>query len=656
MPLDADLLDPTIDLAPHLQATFERMSAQNGGRNKRVMEYKNLAVQGKGPNDVLASSYDEQERREQEAIAALAPQTGDVRRDPNFFMDAHMLDYGPAPLPTPAEQIGAGGSLDVRTPAPMDAPAPETPLGGILGNVLPSQVSGTGQAQPGQPVQLDTTRLDAINEQIRRFLDKPQTEYTPAPMPSVDSPSAILTGLAIALAPPNQAGNIMLALSGNQQSLQQRNDLLARLHAQTRDARDRQALEALLKQAAQEEARAYHQATLQTRADIAAGTQAGQDRRLGTKEAGINARQEKTLKARAELSAMNDATKRYVAGLKDPVQKVQALIGLHYDPETAREIVYSKELESLSRRAKLDTENDFLQQTFGDRAEALILKNLDTKAATALKGAQKGYYEEMTRLMPEKQAMAWALANSLMDYRTGSLDLGGARLDMTGEKLDEAVMKAGEAAQANADYYQQLLDKGIDENGEDLSDNARTLYEIKRDGFQKMADKAMAPGQEPKSQGGLGGMVRSIGEGFKSAFGWSGNAKNDQGIVSPHLQEELGGIAQGLGMRLGVTTAKTGHRTMTKSGFRSRHMDGNAIDVTSINGYPVTSKEGAALADKLVSELRRQGYAWNTESGHDRAVLWKTNVGGNHFNHLHISNRLRAQSDNPYQISGDPVL
>jgi hypothetical protein len=32
------------------------------------------------------------------------------------------------------------------------------------------------------------------------------------------------------------------------------------------------------------------------------------------------------------------------------------------------------------------------------------------------------------------------------------------------------------------------------------------------------------------------------------------------------------------------------------------------------------------------------GYVWNSESGNPKAVLWQTNKGGNHFNHVHVSN------------------
>ena len=40
----------------------------------------------------------------------------------------------------------------------------------------------------------------------------------------------------------------------------------------------------------------------------------------------------------------------------------------------------------------------------------------------------------------------------------------------------------------------------------------------------------------------------------------------------------------------------------------------------------------------MVNELVDMGYSLNVESGKDKAVLWQTNTGGNHYNHIHISN------------------
>jgi hypothetical protein len=41
------------------------------------------------------------------------------------------------------------------------------------------------------------------------------------------------------------------------------------------------------------------------------------------------------------------------------------------------------------------------------------------------------------------------------------------------------------------------------------------------------------------------------------------------------------------------------------------------------------------------------GYRWNSERGNDKAVLWQTDMGGNHFNHLHISNQSESGSGAP---------
>jgi hypothetical protein len=41
------------------------------------------------------------------------------------------------------------------------------------------------------------------------------------------------------------------------------------------------------------------------------------------------------------------------------------------------------------------------------------------------------------------------------------------------------------------------------------------------------------------------------------------------------------------------------------------------------------------------------GYRWNSEKGNDKAVLWQTDMGGNHFNHLHISNQSESGSGAP---------
>jgi hypothetical protein len=77
-------------------------------------------------------------------------------------------------------------------------------------------------------------------------------------------------------------------------------------------------------------------------------------------------------------------------------------------------------------------------------------------------------------------------------------------------------------------------------------------------------------------------------------------------------------------------------------------MNGTGVDVAILNGI---GSGGATneyngnekfrnLGNELKDALVSMGYSWNRESGQDKAVLWQTNIGGNHYNHLHISNRV----------------
>lgn len=123
--------------------------------------------------------------------------------------------------------------------------------------------------------------------------------------------------------------------------------------------------------------------------------------------------------------------------------------------------------------------------------------------------------------------------------------------------------------------------------------------------------------------------------------------------VNKALLDDLQKAASAAGIVATVTTAKTGHGFFTKSGNKSRHMTQTAVDISildgvgssgasnSSNGNPSFREKGNLLKDALV----QLGYTWNTESGNDKAVLWQTNTGGNHFNHLHVSNNSGASTE-----------
>jgi hypothetical protein len=120
--------------------------------------------------------------------------------------------------------------------------------------------------------------------------------------------------------------------------------------------------------------------------------------------------------------------------------------------------------------------------------------------------------------------------------------------------------------------------------------------------------------------------------------------------------DDIQRAAMSVGIVGTITTAKTGHNRFTKGSDNvSRHMNGTGIDISNLNGIDSSKATNATdgnpqfreLGTKLKDALVSMGYVWNTESGKDKAVLWQTNTGGNHFNHLHISNRAGVSTQEP---------
>lgn len=109
--------------------------------------------------------------------------------------------------------------------------------------------------------------------------------------------------------------------------------------------------------------------------------------------------------------------------------------------------------------------------------------------------------------------------------------------------------------------------------------------------------------------------------------------------VNDALLNDLQSAAESAGITITITTASTGHSKYTTSGNESRHGFGTAVDIALLNGVGVGNPRFKEYGDKLKDALVSMGYQWNNESGNAKAVLWQTNTGGNHFNHLHVSNK-----------------
>ena len=130
-----------------------------------------------------------------------------------------------------------------------------------------------------------------------------------------------------------------------------------------------------------------------------------------------------------------------------------------------------------------------------------------------------------------------------------------------------------------------------------------------------------------------------------------GNVKVDSDIstdkINSYLLDDLKSVSKSTGIKIQITTAKSDHGKGTKSGNISRHHTNQAVDIAKLNGQGSNNasneKNGSAqfrdYGNKIKDALVKMGYNWNGEGkSNPKAVLWQTNIGGNHFNHLHVSN------------------
>lgn len=135
---------------------------------------------------------------------------------------------------------------------------------------------------------------------------------------------------------------------------------------------------------------------------------------------------------------------------------------------------------------------------------------------------------------------------------------------------------------------------------------------------------------------------------------WSANAKKDRdkGIINPILISDIIKALKAINMRAEISWARTGHSKYTDKGNISRHWSGNAVDISRIEGEGNpegrSSNKGIGSAtfmkngDRLVQQLEKMGYTFG-ESGKTKGYLWRTNIGGNHWNHVHVSNKSKKK-------------
>jgi len=95
-----------------------------------------------------------------------------------------------------------------------------------------------------------------------------------------------------------------------------------------------------------------------------------------------------------------------------------------------------------------------------------------------------------------------------------------------------------------------------------------------------------------------------------------------------------------------VTGAKTGHSYYIKdTDIISNHMYGIAVDISMfiVNSKRITfasnPKLFTTLGNLYVSSLKSLGYQFGEGGSKIRGYLWQTMTGGDHYNHIHISNK-----------------
>ena len=124
----------------------------------------------------------------------------------------------------------------------------------------------------------------------------------------------------------------------------------------------------------------------------------------------------------------------------------------------------------------------------------------------------------------------------------------------------------------------------------------------------------------------------------------------DNGIINPKLISDIIKALKSINMSGTITTARTGHNRLTVNGNISTHWAGNGVDLAILNGVgnPDGKKSNGGVGnanfmadgDRLVAALQTLGYKFG-EGSNKKSYLWRTSIGGNHFNHIHVSNRNR---------------
>jgi hypothetical protein len=291
---------------------------------------------------------------------------------------------------------------------------------------------------------------------------------------------------------------------------------------------------------------------------------------------------------------------------------------------------------------------------------------------------KKSLIEELERIHTLTYGKELLSEQSLLDKILGKITGKGAD-DKEGKKIDDP--KKADLVSSDVQQFFDTLKKAADGGGisqqemgsmnfqkevESMQIGLMILgYQLPRFGVDGLYGRETAAAVEKfKSDNDVKDGAETLGEAMTQLKTISyPNLKIDfdgtqNDFVNQGLLDDLNKAAGAAGLVATITTAKTGHGYFTKSKNKSRHMDGTGVDIAILDGVgaggATSSTNGNAkfreLGNRLASALESLGYRRNVESGNDKAVLWQTNTGGNHFNHLHVSNKVGA-SELPASVS-----
>jgi len=271
--------------------------------------------------------------------------------------------------------------------------------------------------------------------------------------------------------------------------------------------------------------------------------------------------------------------------------------------------------------AQTETENQLREPRLKELAAKLGLIDAQTGAYNALAGKREQETMKIismaddANLLPEELALVEQSFNPQMESMAKSI----SQIKL---KLQEAQKVLKVLGPDDVGYKEAFKDVSL------WTEQLRFMESaMKEDEAAKK--QAIADAKKGKASAPNGGAYTRI--------NYSSRARGDasRGNINRNLLNDLQSAGDSLGLNVTIGTAMSGHSPTTRSGNKSRHSVGNAVDITHINGYSVSSPTGRKLADRLVAKLVESGAIRNSENGNRKAVLWQMQ---DHYDHIHYSN------------------